>query len=145
VANVLGVRLGRDRRNFFCKLHRKPGVAIDMYLHGLGVEIAGRQVPVLALAAVGRQLDRSAVGPVKGLVDVQHCLHEVIAWGNVPQRPNGIAGCLRSDRHRLAGGQSIDRGPEDDLRAGAVVDLHARFGGRISREQQQHSAIERFD
>src|SRR3984957_414388 len=115
-----------------------------MHFDRLGIEIPRGQVPVLAFAAVRRQLYRGAVCPVEGLVDIQHGLHVVITGRHFAERPDGISGSLRRDDHRLAGGQSLDRRAKNNLRLRCVVDLHSGFRGRICREQEQHPAIERF-
>ena len=142
VANVLGVRLRRNGRDGFAEPDGKFGVIVDVDLNRLGVKIARGEVPVLAFAAVRRQLDRGAIRAVEGLVNVEHGLHVVIARGHLVERADGITGGLAGDGDRLIRGQSIDRGAEDDLRTRAVVNLHPRLFGWIGREQQQYPAIE---
>ena len=135
---------GENGRDDFGELDGELGVRIDVNLYRLGVEIARRKIPVLAFASVGRQLDRSAVGAVKGLVDVQHRLHVVIARRHLVERADRITGGRAGDGDRLTGGQSVDSGAKDDLRTRGVVDLHARLCGRIVREQQEYAAVERL-
>ena len=92
VADVFRIRRGWNGRDGFGEQDGKLGVAIDVYLGGLGVEIAGGQIPVLAFAAVWRQLYRGAVGPMEGLVNVQHRLYVVIARRNVVERADRVTG-----------------------------------------------------
>ena len=131
VADVFRIRRGRNGRDGFAEQDGKLGVAIDVYLGGLGVEIAGGQIPVLTFAAVWRQLYRGAVGPMEGLVNVQHRLHVVIARRNGVERADRVTrGCLGYG-NGLARGESIDCRAEDQLRAWTVIDLHPRLGRRV--------------
>ena len=54
-----------------------PGPMLQ--LEGLAVDVAGLGLPLLALAAVGRELEDAAVGEVEGLVAVEQGLHGVLA------------------------------------------------------------------
>ena len=144
VANVLGVRLRGNGRDGFAEPDSKSGMTVDVDLDRLGIEIARSEIPVLAFAAVRRQLHRSAIGAVEGLVDVEHGLHVVVARGHVVERADRVAGGLAGDGDRLTGGQCIDGGAEDHLRARAVIDLHPRLLGGVGREQQQYPAVERL-
>ena len=144
VADVLGVGLRGDGRDDLGERHLKLGVPVDVDLGRLGVEIPGSKVPMLALAAVWRQFHHRAVGPVEGLVNVEHGLDVVIARGHVVERADGIAGGLSVHGDGLAGSQSIDSFAEDELRPRGVVDLHARLGRGIRREQQEDAPVERF-
>ena len=88
-----------DRRNDFGELDGdRRGAAADGDLLRLGVEIAGRDVPVLALAHVGMQLDGLAIAAMEGLVLVQHGLHGVLAGRHVFEAANGIAVCCGDRR-----------------------------------------------
>ena len=142
VPNVLGVRLRRNGRDGFGKPDGKFGVIVDVDFNRLGVKIARCEVPVLAFAAVRRQLHRSAIRAVEGLVNVEHGLHVVIARGHLVERADGVTGGLAGDGDRLIGREPIDRGAEDNLRTRAVINLHPRLLGGIGREQQQYPAVE---
>ncbi len=67
------------------RLRLRPNV----HLHRLRIEIAGRDVPVLALALVHVQLHCLAIGAMEGLVLVQHRLHD-------SSRPAGTSFRLRT-------------------------------------------------
>ena len=67
----------------------------DVDLAGLRHEVAGGEVPVLAFAAVGCELDGLAVGAVEGLVDVEHGLDGVVAGRDFAELADGVAaGCV---------------------------------------------------
>jgi hypothetical protein len=143
VANVLGVRFRGDGRDGFAEPDSKFGMIVDVDLNRLGVKIARGEIPVLTFTAVRRQLHRSAICPVEGLVNVEHGLHVVIARGHLVERADGVTGGLAGDGDRLIGGQCFDRAAEDDLRTRAVINLHPRLLGGVGREQQQYPAVKR--
>ena len=70
---------------------------------GLLYKIAGREVPVLAFAAIRSKLDGLAVSAMEGLVHVEQRLHVILAGGHVAQAADGIAPGLLVDDDRLAG------------------------------------------
>jgi hypothetical protein len=144
VANVLGVRYRGDGRDGFRELDCQFGVLVDVNLNRLGIKIARSEIPTLPFATVRRQLHRAAICPVEGLVHVEHSLHVVIARRHLIERADGITVGLAGDGDRLIRRQRIHRGAEDDLRTRAVIDLHPRLLGRVSREQQQYPAVERL-
>ena len=93
VADVLrGRRIGNGRDRLVERdLHRAGGRGIDRDLARRAVQVAGRAVPLLALAAVHGQLDRVAVAAAERLVPVQQRLHRVRARGQLAQRLQRIA------------------------------------------------------
>jgi hypothetical protein len=131
MANVFGIWLWGNGRDGFGELDGEPGVRVDADLDRFGVEIAGGEVPVLAFATVGRQLHRGAVGPVEGLIDVQHRLHVVIACGNVVERADGVTGSRPGNGDGVTGAKPVDGGAEDDLGPQCVINLHTRLSGSI--------------
>ena len=143
VANVLGIRYRGDGRDDFGEPDGKVCVIVDVHFNRPGVKIARGEVPVLAFAAVRRQLHGSAIRAVESLVNVEHGLHVIIARGHLVEGADGVTGGLVGDGDGLIGGQSIDGGAEDDLRTRTVINLHARLFGGIGREQQQYPAIKR--
>src|SRR5271155_501753 len=56
-----------------------PGAGSKVHPPRLGQQIARREVPVLALAAVRRQLDRLAVRALEDFVEIEHGLDGVVA------------------------------------------------------------------
>ena len=109
-----------------------------------GVEVAGRELPVLAFAAIHGKFYRGAIGAMKGFVLVQDHLDEVIAGGDVVEVADGVAeGCVVK-RDGLAGLYGVHVEAEDHLGAHGITDLQARFGGGIGGENQQQAAVERL-
>jgi hypothetical protein len=98
---------------------------------------------VLSFAAIHRELQDVAVGAAERLVPMQHGLYEVVARGHVVQVADREAGCAGVERDRLARLHRLHVHAEHHLRARRVVDLHARLGGRIRRQQQQQPAVDR--
>ncbi len=111
-----------------------------MHLRRLAIQIAGLAVPMLALALIHWQLDRSAVAAVERFVDVEHRLHRVVAGGNLAQDFTRITERSSID-HRAT--RAIHIHAEHLLRAQAFADSVARFavgGGN----DQHHMAIHRL-
>ena len=59
-----------------------PPVA-DRDFSGLAVEISGSDIPLLAFAAIHRQLDCFPIRAMKGFIAVQHGLHKILAGGKI--------------------------------------------------------------
>ncbi len=145
MANVFGVGRGRSGRNHLAQRELDGRAAgLDGDLHGLRNQVAGRDVPVLALALVHVQLHRFSVGAVEGFVAVEHGLDRVLASGNLPEAADGVAPGARVHHGRLTRPPAVHRQAEDDLRAHRVVDLVARLVRGVSREQQQQPSVQRL-
>ena len=115
-----------------------------MHLLRRAVEITRSEIPVLPLAAVGRQLDGLAVAAVERLVDIQHRLRSIVTGRHIIDRSDRITSGVPVNRHRLTWFQAIDGHAEDHLRARRIVDLHPWLIARIVREQEQHSTVQRL-
>ena len=108
------------------------------------VEVARRQVPLLALAAVHRHLHGVAVAAREGLVAVEERLHRVGAGGDVRQPFDREA-----DRRRpstLAGappGQPSRSRPKIGCPPGAERHVEARLAVAARGEDEQQPAVER--
>jgi hypothetical protein len=107
------------------------------------VEVAGRQVPMLALAAIHGQLDGVSVGAMEGLVAVQERLHGVLARRDFRKAPARIAEDLPVDHRFLSRLQAVHIDAEDQLRVGVVADLEPWLPFGIGRHHQQHASVER--
>ena len=145
VPDVFRVLRRRDRRNFLIEHNRdRPGGRPQGDFARSGIEIAGRDVPVLPFAAIHRQFHGVAIGAVEGFVAMQHGLHVILSGRHVAKTADGIArgGIVHDDG--LAGLHAIDVHAEDHLGADGVVDLHARFGGRIGRKKKKDAPVERL-
>ncbi len=108
-----------------------------------GVEVAGRAVPLLALAPVHRQLDGLAVGAGERLVAVEQRLD-----GVGPRRAESArlrAGSPRRRRRptpaRRAACLDVDAG--DQLCGRVVVDLEARLVAVVVRDHDEQPAVDR--
>ena len=84
-----------------------------------------------------------AVGAVKSFVAMEDGLNVILTGLEVCEALDGIAEHGVVDQCGLAGTERIDSAAEDDLRGRRVVDLHTRFFGRISGEDEQNASIER--
>ena len=107
-------------------------------------EVAGRDVPVLALALVHVQLDGFSVAAVESLVLVEHGLDGVVARRHILEAADGIAPGASNPPLRAVRLPSVDGQAKDHLRAGAVVDLVARLVAGVGGENQQQAAVERL-
>ena len=88
----------------------------------------GATIPLLALAAIHRQLDDVTVGAMKRLVLVQQRLHAVRAGRHVREALDaGSRARRRRSRRSSPGCQPVDVDAEDLLRLRAVVDLEPRL------------------
>ena len=146
MSDKLGVRLARDRRDH---LIEGQGEAlrmrrIDVQLDGLGIDIAGLGRPLLTLALVRRELQRSSVGEVKGLVTVQHRLNEVVALRQLRQRPRRPAERLVIDHRLSPGGETVDGRTEQIGRIEGGVRGHValRLAGQVLADQKDDPAVE---
>ncbi len=111
-------------------------------LRGRAVQVAGREVPLLALAAVHRQLHDVAVGATERLVAVEQRLRRVGARGHVAQAAQRVAERGGVDDGGRAGRQAVDVDAEHQLRVGAIGDLEARLGLRVGREHHEQPSVE---
>ena len=116
---------------------------LDGDLPRRAVEVAGRLVPLLSLAAVHGQLDDVPVGSVERLVLVQQGLDPVSPGGNLAQALDRIAQRRRVDHGLLAGREPSTSMPKICWVFGAVVDLEPRLFLGIGREHDQQPAVER--
>ena len=94
------------------------GRPVDGDLAGRAVEVAGRLVPLLPLAAVHRQLDDVPVGAVEGLVPVQQGLDAVVPGGTAEALERVSEGRL-VDHGLLTRGQAVNVDAEDLLGPGS--------------------------
>ena len=144
MANVLGIGLGRDRTDNLVEGEvdgRRAGA--DVHFAGRAVEVAGGEVPVLAFATIGSELDGFAVAAMESLVNVEDSLHSVVAGRNVLERPDGITGSGVPDGDSLTRLQPVHSNAKDQLRPPRIVNLHARLGAGIVGEQEKNAAIKR--
>ena len=118
-------------------------VGADRDWEGLAVEIAGGEIPVLSFAAIGRELEGTAVGHVEGFIQVEHGLHGVGTGGEFAEVRVRVSGGAVVDGDGAAWLGAVEGETEDVLRARGVVDLHAGFGGGVVGEQEQEAAVER--
>ncbi len=88
---------------------------IDGDLARRRVEVARGQIPLLAFAAVHRQLHRVAVAAREGLVAVEERLHGVGAGGNVGESLHGEADGAAGHARRRAAGPAFEIETEDRL------------------------------
>ena len=94
--DVLRVRRDRDGRDHLVQGDfDRLGARADVHLARRAVQVSGLQVPVLAFALVGCQLDYFAVRAMEGLVHIEHSLDKVIAGGHLAQRRDRVSrGCI---------------------------------------------------
>ena len=138
------VRAG-DRGNYLVEreLDRRMCMGIEVELEGLVVEIAGFQVPVLALAPVRRQPEALSIGQMEELIDVEDGLNVVVAGIQIGERAAGVAEGIGVDDDGVAGGKAIDVDAET-LRGEIVFpELHARLGVVAPGEDQDEMTVER--
>src|SRR5437879_12550667 len=103
-----------------------------MYFLGLAVQVPGFRLPVLSFALVRCEFQRSAAAHVKGLVDVEDCLHPVVSCGKVVQTFGWIAQRRYIDDGRIPRSQRIDVDAKDLLRLGShEADLEARLDADV--------------
>ena len=102
VLDVLRGRGLRDRRDDLVEDDRdRPGLrGIDRDLFRRRVEVAGSLVPLLAFAAIHRQLDDVAVGAPERLVAMQERLDAVRAGGEIREAARGETRARRPRRRR---------------------------------------------
>ena len=149
-AHVLDVlRVGRlgQRRDDLVELETDHGATAAVPSHFLrrAVEVAGRAAPLLALAAVHRQLDGVAGRQAERLVLVQQRLHRVLARRKLAQRLERVAEHGRVERPFVARLQPVDVDAEHLRRRQARgAHLEARFAGAVFRQQQQQPPVERL-
>ena len=149
-AHVLDVlRVGRllQRRDDLVELEtdRAAAPAVPPHLLRRAIDVAGRAVPLLALAAIHRQLDGVARGQTERLVLVQQRLHRVLARRKRRQRLERIAEHRGVERPLVAGLQPVDVDAEDLRRRQARgAHLEARFAAPVLRQQQQKPSVERL-
>ena len=116
VFDVLRVARRRDGRYFLVQQERNlRRVRADRNLLWAAVQIARRQVPVLAFAAIHGQLDREPVGTMKSFVAVQHSLYKVLPRLHVTQAADRVTEGLLADHRRLIGLKPVHVDPEDHL------------------------------
>ncbi|MFT3764561.1 MAG: hypothetical protein QM820_03450 [Minicystis sp.] len=134
-----------DRRDLLIEreAHDVARGRIDLQLHGLRDQVAGRLVPFLALAAVHRQLHHVAVGAMEGLVTVEDGLHEVLARREVREARDREAERRAVDDRGRAGREPIGVDAEDLLGLEPLLHLKARLGLAGLREDDDHAAVER--
>ncbi len=146
VADVGGVGLGRDRRDLLVEAQGDPRRMrrVHMHLDRPGIEIARLGVPVLALAHVRRQLHHRPIGPVEGLVAVQHRLRPIVPGLQGREAPRRPAERLGVHHRRLARLQAVHIVAEHERRGQGLVlaPLGARFALGIGGEQQDDPAIQ---
>jgi hypothetical protein len=145
VANVLGIRVGFDRRNNFIERYcdrRRSGTYMNQ--PRFRQQIARRNVPELAFAAIRRQLHGLTVRAVKGFENVQHGLDCILSGGHVFQARSRIALRIVADSDGLTGLPPVDGHTENHLRLNRIVDLHARLVAWIVREQKQQASVQRL-
>jgi hypothetical protein len=132
-----------DRRDHLVEADRDAAVlgAVEAHRRRRAQQVAGRQVPVLALAAVPGQLHRVAVGGAQGLVDVEHRLHRVLARRQLGETGDRVAEDAGADHRFLPRRQPFDVDAED-LGAGELGgDLEARLALAAGRDDQQHASV----
>ena len=96
---------------------------------------------MLTFTPVHGEFDRVAVGAMEGLVTVQDDLHVVFPRRNVAQIANRVPKRRFADHNRLAGTHRIHIHPKHHLGLRGIVDLEARLGGRVGRENQKQPAV----
>src|SRR6266568_8038556 len=145
MANVLRILRLRDRRNHLIHhdLHRSRGIAYH-YFPRLAVEVSRSYIPVLSFAAIHRQLDGFSIRPMERLIPVQNGLHKILARRKVAQTAYRISIRMFVHYNFLPWPDSLDVHAKHDLRLRSVIDLHARFIARISRQEDEKTSIHGF-
>ena len=108
------------------------------------VEVSGRLAPLLALAAVHRELHGVAVGAAEGLVPVEERLDLVGARRNLREAHGGETQDVALEDRLRSGLPAVDVDSEDLLAAERVVgDLRAGLFALVGREEKQQASVER--
>ena len=116
---------------------------LDRHFLRRTVEVAGCFVPLLAFAAVHRQLDDVSVAAVEGLIKVNQCLNTIMARGEETQALERVTRSRGIDDHLLIGPKAVHIDAEDLLRLWAVADLEARLVLGIRGKHDEQPAVER--
>ncbi len=116
VPDVLGVFSGLDRGDSPLERERGPATKpwIEPDANRNRVQIARLALPMLTLSLVRWQQQRAPVPQVKGLVAIQHCLHQILAGRNLGQVARRPAERAIVEHHGLAGCQSLDIQSENE-------------------------------
>jgi hypothetical protein len=145
MTNILRVLLFSNRRNHLSHCDRdRRTTRLDRNLPRLAVQIPRRDIPVLPLTLIHVQLDDRSIRTMKGLIQIQHRLHRVLARRHILQIVNRIPNSLLIHHGRSTRCKTIDGHTKHQLRARRIVDLHPRLIRVIRRQQQQQSPIQRF-
>ncbi len=99
---------------------------------------------MLAFPFVGRQFEHAAIAEVKSFINIEDCLHPVVACGEIVEALGGIPECRWVDHGGHAGCECVDIDAKDLLRIRRhETDLEARLLFVVVREQEQDMAVER--
>ena len=138
--DVLGIFWRIDRRNDLVERDRNGRVAVEPHPLRRAVEVSRRATPLLAFAAVHRQLDCVTVRAFESLVAMHERLHGVLAGWQIRQTSSRITKRALVHRLRFARFPALDVDTEDLLRVQVFVNLKAWFiFGVVGNEQQQPS------
>ena len=112
-----------------------PLLAVPPHFLRRAIEVARRAAPLLALAAIHRQLDGVAGGQAERLVLVQQRLHRVLAGRQLAQRLERVAEHAGVERPLVARLQPLDVDAEDLRRRQARgAHLEPRLAGAVLRQ-----------
>ena len=137
-----GRRLGNGRDHLVERDGDRFGPGgIDLDALRRAVQVAGREVPVLTLAAVHRQFHGMAVGAVEGLVLVEDGLHEIRAFRNRGETLQRVPEDGRVERDLAARTPHVHVDPEDLLRLEPDADLFARLLRSVLRDDQEKAPV----
>ena len=104
------------------------------------VEISRGAVPLLAFAAIHRQLHGVTIRSFERFIPMKQRLDPIVSRLQIGQRAQGITKSTRVNDCFLVGLQAVDVDPEDLLRIQVFINLKARLFGIVGGEQQQNPA-----
>ena len=144
--DVLRIRRIGDRRDDRVELDPDwtAAPAVPANLPRRAVEVARRELPLLALAAVHRQLDHVAGGEAERLVLVQQRLHRVLARRQVGQRFERVAEHAGVERALVSRLETFHVDAEDlSRREAGGGHLKPRLARVVLGNHQQQPSVDR--